>query len=190
MSHFTDLVKDEFLYLETENNFICSVEDKYSVKYENDKVVLIFTYDSRLSYELHLYFDSKTARENGKKRNYFTLEDLLEFNGDTEFKELRAIQISNSEILEKFIKRISSAIQQYGKEVLIGNPYIFNELEKEVSIKILRYNDKMELKSILSEASKAWEQKDYTKYYEILNPYKDRLSEVDHKRLSFASKRL
>lgn len=190
MSNFTDLVKDEFVYLESENGFACSIEDKYSVKYENDKVILLFTYDSRLSYELNLFFDSKTARENRKQQNYFTLGDLLDFKGDTEFKELRAIQISNPDILKKFIERISFAIKQYGQEVLTGNSNFFNELEKEVSNKNQKYYAKMELESILSEAFEAWEKKDYRKYCEILTPHKDRLSEVDLKRLSFASKRL
>lgn len=190
MSYFTDLVKDEFAYLETEYNFICSVEDQYSVRYENENVILIFTYDSRLSYELYLYFDNKTSRENTAKQSYFTLGDLLELKGDMEFKELRTIQISDPDILKKFIKKISSAVQLYGQEVLTGKSDIFNELNKAVNIKIQKYNDKLELESVLSEASKVWAKKDYLKYYEILNPFKDKLPEAYRKKLIFASKRL
>jgi len=77
-----------------------------------------------------------------------------------------------------------------GRPFLRGDPSAFARARALRSERARAYTGELQLRGVLEAARAAWEERDYGRVHDLLNPLRDSLDEVHRRRLAFAQKRL
>ncbi len=186
---FLDLVRNQFSFLESEFGFRCVAAGSHSVRFQSEKVFVTIHYDSRRSYELGVEVGQIDLLFDGEERP-FTLVEILRMQGVDKREDYTFFQASTSKALAGCIERLAYLLLTYGKELLENNVFYFKSLSAFRERESDRYALQSKLTSVRSKLQKAWNNKDYLKVVELLQPFEKHISDLERKKLEFARRRL
>lgn len=162
------------------HGFTLSNEFEGMLDYENEHIVVSFTYDSNHSYEADLTLLFKDDN------TFYSYNELQEFFGHKVAH--RATQITSEEVMKKWLKSVQeflysnlSDIVQYTEKTKLGLKKISNQRVKE-------YNRDREERYLLSNVEKYWNEKDYAGLVAFLKNYNGEIKGVVEKKYKYALK--
>lgn len=180
---FNEEVRKAYQFLINDFGFSLVKDDITFVRYES-KEVFINLYHGRGSYELG--FQIGLINKMGKdKEVYYTIKDIIDYNENNNFKPF---QTSNAEGVKKFVLVMAELVKKYCIKALDGDRLFLKKLDKFCSENFQREMIEMDLRRILPEADKAWRNKNYSKYSELMEPIASYVSSSEKMKLQFVKK--
>lgn len=187
-SIFKKCVLEEFGFLISQYGFKCQQADLNYLRFESDTVFVEFYYDGQRSYEMDFAIGLLGDIYNGKERSFY-LGELVRFSDKVKKEDYKLIQASTPQKVTRLISKMSTLVDTYAKDFLLGNKSSFNELScfrqrecNELALDIT-------LNDIREAVQKAWKQKDYECIVKLYEPVKDHISQSEYKKLKYSRKK-
>jgi hypothetical protein len=92
----------------------------------------------------------------------------------------------DKEQLVRHLETIAQALKAYGKDLLLGNPESFTELQRHRRREIEIYALERELRRARPVAQAAWDAREYAGVVKAFGPLRDALTPAEAERLKFA----
>jgi hypothetical protein len=179
----------EFDFLNTEFGFRCVKAGPWLVRYESKSVFVNIHFDGNRSYE----FGCELGRNDdfrGSLKVPFDIGEIIRSKGYSGKYIPSSFQITNSESLKKFAKKLANCLKHNAHEFLDGSIDAFNKVadfrDKECEV----YALETDLKLMRSQLDTAWQKKDYSKVIELLTPLKDNLTQSELKKLKYSLRKV
>ena len=190
---FEKLAKVNFAFLTEKYGFrlsnINKIDNRYIVlQYISERVFVNFYYASP-SFELDFSI-GRIDIEDKPDNDGFTSGDLVFLCKDTEWADYKLYSAQSYENLCKCLPKLAKLLESCGGSCLEGDAPSYEKMLFEKKRKINQWCNEQELKQAKKAASVAWENKDYYKFTEILEPVIDALSTSEKRKLEYARKHL
>jgi len=183
---FIEEVLTQYDFLIKEYKFQCVKKDVTFVRYES-KNVFINIYHGRISYELGFQIGLLTDKGDIPEQHY-TLSEIIESEGALDDTGYTYLQASTKEALKISIPRMAELVRKYAANYLLGNVTRFEKLALIQKRRSDEYIKEMELKRIRPKAEKAWQNKKYKEFVDLLEPIEKELEPSEFKKLQYARK--
>ena len=180
---FNYSVRCNFQFLVNEYGFEIVKEKSTFVRYETDKL-FVNIYHGRLSYELGFECGLKSKGEKTRYRLHTILRGLI---GDEHNKQT-FYQASNQEAIFNCLKKIADIVKEYCPQLLLAEYKAFAKIEHASTKEGQELTEKYTVGPIKERAEQAWKNKEYEKVRSLYTPIKDKLSQLELKRLNYADK--
>lgn len=165
-----------------------AIADPFRVRFEKPSSYVEVVYDASRSQEVSIWLgESPNSSEPPLE-----LPDVLRATScdadDVQFAEL--IQTSDPDALERLLERASELLRRCASRFLEDGHDAFLAARTLRSERAAYYTAQLRSRGLLDEADAAWDEKDYGRVHDLLNPIRDSLGESHRRRLKFAEKRL
>lgn len=182
--YFIDLVCAEFNFLVKEFEFSMSIQDSYSVYFENDVVIIKFYFDYYQSLEVICSIKVKSYE------NDIYIYDVMEF---VHYKGEIVFSREEPNIYQKItnsVLKLRNFFQSEGKNCLLKNSYFFSLLVRYKEEKINQYNVKRDLEYLKTQLDILWNNRKYSEIVTLLSPMRTWLNKSEIMKLEYAKKHL
>ena len=171
LKKFTTLTKKIFHFLE--NEYVCKdTKNGNSVYVEyinsNKSIVLSYGFPQK---EVSLSF--------GSEGNFYSIGELLQTGFFTNWEWNNPNEETE---IEKFLKEFARFTAENRNNIFNDDIIKKIELNRKLAV------NEEKIKNSINKANKYWENKDYKKYFNLLNPIKENLSDSELKKLEYAKK--
>ncbi len=161
-------------------------EDPTFVRYESE-AVFVNVYHGRASFEIGVEIGRKDRPEK------YGLDYLVSWAGKQAwaaegFGRSTMFQVSSREGVQRFVPKVAELVKKYGEPFLAGSTAFYEELVKANERASIAYQREQILMRIRKEADAAWGAKDFCRVFELYEPIRESLTEIETKRLSYAQK--
>lgn len=174
-------VHKAFGFLIEEYKCKCVSSDVTIVRYESDKIK-INIYHGKGSYELGFQIALKNRKSEGEEL-FFSLKEIIDYYEGCDFKPF---QTSTEAGVQKFVPIMAELVKKYALEGIKGDENFFINLSKNRTKWFTKYIIDM----VRPEAEKAWKDKDYNRYIELMGEYENQLLPSEKKKIEFIRKRI
>lgn len=182
---FNDLVRTAFAFLVADYRFRLLDEQEKYLRFESKSIVVVLAYDQQRSYEINLGLGLQ-----GDPQPLFDLGEVLRSRGVESEKHPAGYQAQASEVVRNLVLKMADLLERYGAELLRGDAKAWHELKALREMECSEYARQRDLGYARSNASAAWDRKDFFGVVRALSPWQAVLSPTDLKRLEYAKKQI
>ena len=177
---FQETVSEQFKFLENEYLFRITESNETFVRYETQDV-FVNVFHGRISYEVGLEIGSLKM---GMKTGYGlgSLVGIYDPEDGVEYRQYVAKDIKG---VEKKVRNLARLLRKHGAKALIGDPDVFDLLEKDVQ----RYWSEMNAMQVRPQAEKAFREKNYAAVIKLYSSMDNILTKAERAKLNFARKK-
>jgi len=185
---FAGAVQVAFEFLVVGRGFRLVRSEPTLVRYESEPL-FVNVFHGRGSYEVGVEIGILGDEET--ERHPFSLGELMRLEDAEAAERFRRPQISSDRLaLAGAVREQSRLFWRLAEPLLAGKPGVVERLRTERRAATERYFREQELDRVRREAERAWQEKDHARLVELYRSIEDALTEVEAKRLAYASKRL
>lgn len=184
---FRELVEREFAFLEEEFGFKRVRESAHTlVRYES-KNVYVNVVHGRWSFEIRVELGSLDSL-NGRGAWRCTLDEIITtLDKQDQLPEL--IQASTRERVATWVPRVAAALREFGALALKADSEFLRTVHDSVSRVGAAAMERDRAAHIRRAANRAWNDRDFTKYVQVLEESGCQLTELESKKLVYAKTR-
>jgi hypothetical protein len=176
---FPEAVAREFAFLESLGYKLAHRETTL-VRFESSRMDVI-VYHGRRSHEIHVELAPK-----GIGRASYDLTNVMDLIGNTEEQPFYATHTASG--VKKGVKQVATAFRACIDAGVLADPKIFSRLKKQAKEAGKEYAAEVALYQARRIAESAWSEKKYRDYVRALKPFRSQLTDVERKKLSYATK--
>lgn len=184
---FVDIARRELRFLESDLAFVFKVEDAQMVAYFRPDLSLRIGFDEQRSCEIPVWFvfghPTVSAELPG---SVFSLAEVLEVLAPNEGQRWTLIQASTKDKLESSIKRIAESLRPHMNHLLSDLSSCQKMLAERQAMTQRTVTAQIGIRQLLDDAQSAWQRKNYAEYVRLLDKERERLPELQKRRLRFA----
>lgn len=154
------------------------------VRYESAEV-FVNVYHGRASFELGV----EIGRSKEPEEEKLTIYDIVAWAGAEKaegFGRHVMFQVSSPEGVREFVPKIARLVQKYAIPFIKGDATAYREALEARTRAAAEYVKQVNVRQVRSKAEAAWSGKDYAQVAELYGRMRDRLSEVESKKLAYA----
>lgn len=177
---FNNIVKTILGPTLTENSFVIDEEGKDYIAFKNSAKNITI----RLG--LYRYGGNEMSVSLSLGDEYFHIEDSLEFYGNLGHIP---IHLRDEGLAKESLEMLKNILLRNNGELLNGDKECFAKLIAIRNKTNKEYNDKRDLEYLTNQANTAWNDKDYSKFIELVGPKIDKFPGSYAKKLEIAKKR-
>ena len=178
----------KFAFLESEYGFKCVKAGPWLVRYQSKLIFIDIRFDGERSYELGCEI-GRNDNLRGSLKVPFNFGEVVRSKGYSEKDVVTFFQVTSSENLEKFVKKLADFLITYAQDLLDGSVESFNRVADFREKECEAYALETDLGYMRNQLDHAWKNKNFKKVIKLLEPLKANLKQSELKKLSFAIKR-
>lgn len=175
---FVKLLLSDFL---AAFDFMLKDEVEGLIEYENKLLIISFSYDFRVSFEVDMIFTFKSTCD------FYTYSEIKQCLYREENTYV-ATQIIKDDQLNLWVEKTYVFLQENLRYIINNHVKIGNELRDVRTKNVDRYSSEVNEKIFIYNFEKFWRDKDYSKLVEIFEKYRGKISESTKKKYEYAFK--
>jgi hypothetical protein len=201
---FAEAVEEAFRFLE-DDGFRCTERGPTLVRYESGPAT-VNVYHGRSSYEIGVELGcTEAARSAGLSfgagpapkvvgnpgaAGVVKLWDVLRFLGVAGIERGTFLQASTPEAVRNAVARAAGLLQPHARVALRCDPAWWDRLLLWRSEDARLANEQEDLRRARGTAEQAWRERDWGRFVELLQPFRDSLTDAERKKLRYATDHL
>lgn len=146
-------------------------------------------YDRRRSFEVGVGF-SELAIGELVRRIPFNLGEVFRECAVPDAGTASFFQSHNILEVRSYLASVAERLMNYCEPVLSGDRRFFEAVNHRRSVESAAYTRQVQLQSVRDEADRAWRDKEYQEFVNLLVEFRDMLPESDQKKLEYAERKL
>lgn len=168
--------------------FIVAFADDCYIRLDSQKVSIHVRYDQHRSYEVDVSFE--LHGEKSSVRVPFTLGEIYREMKVPSASECSFLQTSEYPKVVSFLNSTCQILQSYCSHILKGDPTAFEAVKNRRTTEAAEYTRHVQFDSVKEKAAKAWSEKKFRDYVDLMRGFYDILSESERKKVFYASSKI
>jgi hypothetical protein len=186
--NFPETVLMFFRFLIEDFGFAVIKQDSTLVRFESGDV-FVNIYHGRASYEVGIEI-GELRSNTGLPEFGYTLGEIISASDPEAGAAYRADHITEPELIEKYVSKISELVKNFAPLALVGNKDFFKRVSDLQARKSNKYLKNLELNRVRSEVEIAWRNKNYKQVVELFEPVAGDLTTSEIKKFDYAKRKL
>lgn len=162
-------------------------QDEEVIAYESDGIELS-VYHDRLSYELDVAL-ARLSHEDEVLHPY-GVSDLVRLSDPASMADYRTFAATTSEGVNRGVARLANELRAHGPLLLDPSSQQWDQLSQARARASNEFGKTLAAKTLREQATRAWSRRNYAAVLEAYSQLSDRLSEIEQRRLQYATKKL
>lgn len=182
---FESIVRDAFASIIQRYGYHVVDADDSCVRLDSGGSTIIVRYDRRRSFEVGVGF---SELENGqpKRRIPFSLAEVFREFSVPNANKIGFLQSSDLDSVHEFLVSAAESLERCCGSILRGESTAFSSVNERRSREAREYTQQVQIQSLRPKADKAWREKRYQEFVDLLIEFKSDLPIADQKKLDYA----
>jgi hypothetical protein len=186
---FESIVRNAFASIIQRYGYHVVDADDSNVRLDSVDSTIIVRYDRRRSFEVGV---DLSELENGqpKRRIPFSLAEVFREFSVPNANRIGFLQSSDLASVHEFLVNAAENLERFCGSILRGESNAFSSVNERRTRESVAYTQQVQIKSLRPKADKAWREKRYQEFVDLLVEFKTDLPIADQKKLDYAMKAL
>lgn len=186
---FEAVVLDAFAPIMSKHGYSLVESDDSYVRLDSRNCSIQMHYDRHRSFEVGVGF-SELVNGECQRRTPFNLGEVFREFGVPDADAISFSQSSDITSVRNYLVSVVERLMTYCEPILIGDCGAFKQVNHRRSVESAAYTRQIQLQSVRGQADRAWIDKDYQEFANLLSKFRDMLPESDQRKLEYAEKKL
>lgn len=186
---FEAVILDVFAPIMSKYGFVVVESDDNYVRLDSQNSSIQLYYDRCRSFEVGVGF-SELVNGDNLRRIPFNLGEVFRECDVPDADVISFFQSSDILQVRSYLVSVVDRLKNYCEPILTGDHSIFEKVNHRRLVESAAYTRQIQLQSVRDESDRAWRDKKYQEFVDLLSEFKDLLPQSDQSKLEYAEKKL